>query len=257
MKIIKVIASFFILMLIGMFISYGDTVQIEIPLTTLGAQYGFYVETFDGFYIIGEAAEYASDIAKKSVSLLEGRHNVRGKGLIQLENFNDYMDQINDVMGYITVFVVFVAAISLLVGGIGVMNIMLVSVTERTSEIGLKKAIGAKKRRILFQFLTEAAVLTSLGGIIGHAGASDYTWVTVEDCTVTGCELTSTDDGGWRVGVVVGTANVGELTISGITESGNTLSQTGKTAPAGQSNLYGRFVPGTTGKLVIDGTEIH
>ena len=97
----------------------------------------------------------------------------------------------------------------------------------------------------------------SVGGIIGHAGGNSATYQTVEGCTVKDCVLKSTDNGGWRVGVVVGTANVGELTINSTTESGNTLEQTGKTAPAGQSNLYGRFVPGTTGKLTIDGVEIQ
>lgn len=92
----------------------------------------------------------------------------------------------------------------------------------------------------------------SVGGIIGHAGCNPATYHTISDCSVKNCVLTSTDDGGWRVGVVVGTANVGKLTINKITESGNTITQTGKTAPK-HSNLYGRFVPGTTGELVIDG----
>lgn len=92
----------------------------------------------------------------------------------------------------------------------------------------------------------------SVGGIIGHAGCNPATFHTITDCAVKNCVLTSTDDGGWRVGVVVGTANVGKLTINNITESGNTITQIGKTAPE-HSNLYGRFVPGTTGELVIDG----
>ena len=92
----------------------------------------------------------------------------------------------------------------------------------------------------------------SVGGIIGHAGCNPATYHAISDCSVKNCVLKSTDDGDWRVGVVVGTANVGELSINNITESGNTITQTGKTAPE-HSNLYGRFVPGTTGKLVIDG----
>ena len=95
---------------------------------------------------------------------------------------------------------------------------------------------------------------TAVGGIIGHAGANPATYTTIKDCTVTNNELISIDDGGWRVGVVVGTANVGEVTISGITESGNKLTQNEGvvTKPDEQSNLYGRFVPGDTGKLTIE-----
>ena len=94
----------------------------------------------------------------------------------------------------------------------------------------------------------------SVGGINGHAGNNDWTFTTINNCTIKNNTLASTDDGGWRVGVVVGTANVGEVTISNITESGNTLTQTGKTAPVGfLRNLYGRAVLGSTGKLTIDG----
>lgn len=145
----------------------GGTVNVEIPLSVMGSSYGFYVDTFSDILIISDGAENASQVARDSVKLLENRHNARGKNAIRVENFNDYMTQINDVLGYITAFVVFVAAISLLVGGIGVMNIMLVSVTERTREIGIRKALGARTGSILLQFLSESAIITLLGGVIG------------------------------------------------------------------------------------------
>ncbi len=144
-----------------------ENVNVEIPLTVVGSAYGFYVESVDQFLVVGDSAEHSSQMARECVSLLEARHNVRGQGLILVEDFNDYLTSITSVLGYVTVFVVFVAAISLLVGGIGVMNIMLVSVTERTREIGIRKALGARTNSILLQFLSESAIITLLGGLIG------------------------------------------------------------------------------------------
>jgi putative ABC transport system permease protein len=143
-----------------------DSISMECPLTVVSDSYGFTV-TINDLLIISDGAEYATEVAEKSVRLMENRHGVRGKSAIEVENFNDYMSQISQILGYITIFVVFVAAISLLVGGIGVMNIMLVSVTERTREIGIRKALGARTGSILLQFLAESALISLLGGMIG------------------------------------------------------------------------------------------
>lgn len=151
-------------MLSGMMMS--DRITMECPLSVVSSVYGFYV-TMNDLLIISDGAEFATQVAEKTVQLMENRHGVRGKNAIQVENFNDYMSQINEIISYITIFVVFVAAISLLVGGIGVMNIMLVSVTERTREIGIRKALGARTSSVLVQFLAESAMISLLGGLIG------------------------------------------------------------------------------------------
>lgn len=100
-------------------------------------------------------------------NILESRHNNRGKDKYKVENALKQLEQVNKVLGIFTAFIGAVAAISLLVGGIGVMNIMLVSVTERTREIGIRKAIGATTSAILLQFLTESVIISVIGGIIG------------------------------------------------------------------------------------------
>ena len=105
---------------------------------------------------------------------------------------------------------------------------------------------------------TEITAKGSVGALIGHAGANAATYHKISNCTVEDTTLESTKGStekpsDWCVGVAVGTANVGQVTISDITESGNTLVQTNLTAPEGQSNLYGRLVANNTGVLIIDG----
>lgn len=147
---------------------YFDDVEMELPITTMGSSFGYYVEDFSLFYVFTDGPEYATKAAAEIMQLLRTKYRVPpDSNSIQMQDFNDQMSSITQVISYITVFVVFVAAISLLVGGIGVMNIMLVSVTERTREIGIRKSLGARTRSIMLQFLSESAIITMIGGIIG------------------------------------------------------------------------------------------
>ncbi len=151
----------------AMFSMYGNMINIEVPLNLLSMSFGLYFDGFTDFYVICELPSMNTQITQSVVRLMESRHNVRNQGVIMVQNMQDQISQINSVMGSISIFVVIVAAISLLVGGIGVMNIMLVSVTERTREIGIRKSLGARTGSILLQFLSESAIITLLGGLIG------------------------------------------------------------------------------------------
>jgi putative ABC transport system permease protein len=99
--------------------------------------------------------------------VLRERHHVQFQDDFSIQSQQDLLNTANQVTGILTLFLGGIAGISLIVGGIGIMNIMLVSVTERTREIGIRKAVGARKRDILAQFLTEATFLSLFGGLIG------------------------------------------------------------------------------------------
>ncbi len=106
-------------------------------------------------------------VVQEISEVLRDRHHITSTDDFSISSQQDILNAANQVTGTLTLFLGGIAAISLIVGGIGIMNIMLVSVTERTREIGIRKAVGARKRDILTQFLTEAMILSLAGGIVG------------------------------------------------------------------------------------------
>lgn len=133
--------------------------------------------------LVGRTSPYGIEVSWISVSaknqdsisaaqfqienLLRLRHKIIDEDDFTVRSQKDILQIVGTITGALTLLLAAIAAISLLVGGIGVMNIMLVSVTERTQEIGLRKAIGAQERDILFQFLIEAVILSAAGGLVG------------------------------------------------------------------------------------------
>ncbi len=131
----------------------------------------------DGKFRVDFILAQAVDKSRQDAAIAEMELVLREKHAISFEDEDDFtvlsqeelVGALSQITGVLTIFLGVIAGISLLVGGIGIMNIMLVSVTERTREIGLRKAVGAKQRDILWQFLVEAMVMALVGGVIGLA----------------------------------------------------------------------------------------
>jgi putative ABC transport system permease protein len=144
--------------------------QVFIPLSTAQIKFGGAGNTsLESINVQVTSAEMMDFAQAELRAILRARH---GLSPSQTDDFNirsqvQIMEMAQETTGTFTILLGAIAAISLVVGGIGIMNIMLVSVTERTREIGIRKAVGAKRRDILMQFLVEAVVMSGLGGIVG------------------------------------------------------------------------------------------
>ena len=150
----------------------GGGEEVLIPITTALYRLGEPSQFGDPGAIDTIYAEAVSpdlvDNAKEDIRLiLRLRHRLMGQDDFEIDTLQELIESLNQIIAVFVLFLGTIAGISLLVGGIGVMNIMLVSVTERTREIGIRKAMGAKRRDVLFQFVAEAVLLTIGGGAIG------------------------------------------------------------------------------------------
>jgi putative ABC transport system permease protein len=143
---------------------------VLIPITTAQARlmHRFTRNSVDSIQIQASSAETVDKAVALVTKILAQRHGTtNGTNDFTIRTQAEILSTAQSITGILTIFLGGIAGISLLVGGIGIMNIMLVSVTERTKEIGLRKALGARKRDILLQFLTESILLGFVGGLVG------------------------------------------------------------------------------------------
>ena len=167
--------------------------QVLIPFSTAQSRviHRSGLNTVDVIYVQAVDSDSVPLASSEIAQILRTRHRTP----IGLDDFTvmsqqDFLSTAQSITGILTVFLGVIAAISLLVGGIGIMNIMLVSVTERTREIGLRKALGARKRDILIQFLVESSLLSLIGGIIGIMFGWLIAYIVGRVATATGTNFT-------------------------------------------------------------------
>jgi len=153
---------------IGILASRGATFGIDfdnsiyVPYTSAQRQFG--IDRLNTIYISANSASFVKDVQEQTTTLLKKRLS---EDEFTVQTQEQTLSTISQITSVLTLALGGIAAISLIVGGIGIMNIMLVSVTERTREIGLRKAVGARPKDIRNQFLIEAMTLSGLGGVIG------------------------------------------------------------------------------------------